>query len=464
VWVDGQPRVSCVTPVGRVRDRSVTTIEGLADADAWAATFTVHGASQCGFCTPGIIMRAASLADAKRASRAGACQAMLAHQCRCTGWQSVIDAVVAGPDDRPDAPALEREAVRAAERRATLEGRVPQTVGPAVALGSGGFADDTAPGDALVAVLDADGGWVVGSDLHEARARSGKVQGRRTTAPLTWPIAVPDGNWARTLRTTWVEPGYLEPDASWCEPGGEPMTSHGNGGAFGGKQSGALGVVARRLADEHDHAVRVLYTREDVVRLGPKRPPLAAGVRADGTGVFHVARTPGIVEAIRAVAPDVDVIEVDVVGPPTSADLRGAGWVEAAVVLASIQSGPRFAVVSPDGARAWAEVDEDGTIAVEVDCGEPLDRRVLTSYCVGAAHMALGWVTSEGLSVDPAGVPQDLTMRSFGVLRAVDVPRIDVTIVDGTNQAVNGSDAVFAAVAAAVWCSEGFPPDWPTRR
>ncbi len=47
---------------------------------------------------------------------------------------------------------------------------------------------------------------------------------------------------------------------------------------------------------------------------------------------------------------------------------------------------------------------------------------MLRSYCIGAAHMALGWVRSEGLAVDADGVPLDLTIRSFGILRAVDMP------------------------------------------
>lgn len=457
VWVDGQPRVACVTPVSRVRGRTVTTIEGLDTADDWAATFTRHGASQCGFCTPGIIMRAAGLDEAKRSTAAGACQAMLAHQCRCTGWQTVIEAIVEGPGG--DAEVADASA---AERRAELEGGVPQLVGPTVALGAGGFADDTAPIDALVAVRGADGDWVVGESLHEARERSGKVQGRRTTAPLDWPIDLPDGDWDVTLQTTWVEPGYLEPDASWCEPGGAPMSSHGNGGAFGGKQSGELGAVARRLADEHGRPVRVLSTREDVVRLGPKRPPLAIGARADGTGVVRVARTAGIAEAITSVAPGFEVVEVDLVGPPTSAAIRGAGWVEAAVVRAVLVGDGAIGVTSPTGASATATVGDDGTISVQVAAGEPLDERVLRSYCVGAAHMALGWVTSEGISIGDDGVPHDLTMRSFGVLRAVDTPRIDVEIVPSDADAVNGSDAVFAAVAAAVWRHAGLPVRWPT--
>ena len=460
VWVDGQPRVACVTPVARVRGRSVTTIEGLADADGWAATFMSHGASQCGFCTPGIIMRAAALSDSKRSTSPGVCQAMLAHQCRCTGWRSVVDAVVAGPAATTD-PARVSIRQEAAERRASIEGGVAQSVGPNVALGAGGFADDTAPAGALIALVGADGGWVVGESLQDARERSGKVQGRRTTAPLRWPIEPPAGDWERMLQTTWVEPAYLEPDASWCQPGGEPTSSHGNGGAFGGKQSGELGAVARRLADEHGRPVRVLYTREDVVRRGPKRPPVAAGVRADGTGVIRVVRTPGIADAIRSAAPGLDVVEVDAAGPPTSADLRGAGWAEAAVLLASLQPGPPFTITSPSGSRARAWIAGDGSISVEVECGEPLDRRVLTSYCMGAAHMALGWVTSEGLAVDAEGVPLDLTMRSFGVLRAVDTPPIDVEIVDATGPATNGSDTVFAAVATAVWHRHSWADRWP---
>ncbi len=94
-------------------------------------------------------------------------------------------------------------------------------------------------------------------------------------------------------------------------------------------------------------------------------------------------------------------------------------------------------------------------------CGEPLDEVVLRSYCIGAAHMALGWVRSEGIAVDAGGEPQDLTIRSFGILRAVDMPRIEVRIDADDGPPVNGSDAVFAAVAAAAWRHIGHPAEWP---
>jgi xanthine dehydrogenase small subunit len=101
-------------------------------------------------------------------------------------------------------------------------------------------------------------------------------------------------------------------------------------------------------------------------------------------------------------------------------------------------------------------------VHVRVAGGEPLDEIVLRSFCIGAAHMALGWVTSEGIAVDDAGAPLDLTIRSFGVLRAVDTPPITVEIEPDDRQPRNASDAVFAAVAAAAWVAQGCPPTFPT--
>ncbi len=459
VLVDGQARVACVTPVGRVRARAVTTVEGLApDACArWDEALCATGGTQCGFCTPGIVLRLAALEAKAPLTEPAVEQALLAHLCRCTGWQTVVAAAVA-----PPAPLAGRD-FAAAARRAELEGGSPQAVGPGVALGRGGFADDTSPLDALVAVRSEAGDWVVAPTLSAARRLAGIVPGRRTTAPLRWPVSVADGDWVRTLQTGWVEPAYLEPDAAWCAPGGTPSTSLANGGAFGGKVSSPLGDVARRLADEHGHTVRVVYRREDVVRLGPKRPPLAIGVRADGSGVAVVARCAGIADAIRSVAPGFEVAEVDVPGPPVASALRAAGWAEATVVLASLRDGPDV-VVAPNGSVASAVVGLDGRISVSVECGPVLDEVVLRSYCIGAAHMALGWVRSEGIAVDEAGVVHDLTIRSFGALRAVDTPEIEIEIRPGDREPRNGSDAVFAAVAAAAWRATGFAPRWPTSR
>ncbi|HUR48501.1 MAG TPA: 2Fe-2S iron-sulfur cluster-binding protein [Acidimicrobiales bacterium] len=460
VWVDGAPRVACVTPARRVAGREITTIAGLDPdlRDRWANAFVATGASQCGFCTPGILMRLA--AGSAGSTRQSVNNALLAHLCRCTGWRTIFDAAdLAASDLLIDSSGRD---LAAAARRARLEGGTPQQVGPGIALGEAGFADDTAPLDALVAVPTTSGEWVVAETLLEARVAAGKVQGRRTTLEPRWPIDLPPGEWAVSLQTTWTEPAYLETDASWCLPGGEPASPLANGGAFGGKSSSPVQAVARRLADEHGRAVRVLMTREDTVRLGPKRPPLAVAARPDGSGVIRAARTPGLTTAIAAAAPNFDVEEIDIAGPPTSVDIRGAGWLEAAVVAAAARE--EAVVRAPSGGEASAHFDSNGTLAVSVSCGDPLDEIVLRSYCTGAAHMALGLVRSEGIAVDDEGTAHDLTIRSFGILRAVDTPEIRIEVASDDGPPVNGSDAVMAAVALAAWRAEGLPPRWPTER
>lgn len=545
VWIDGAPRVSCVTPARRVAGREVTTTDGLPGEvrDRWVGAFVAAGASQCGFCTPGIVMRLAALeargeVGGRVADEAAVRSALLAHLCRCTGWQTVVEAAcdvlgvpTAPPPAPPDVPAgtpappsdvpagtsvsaaamvprsgVGRDPLLVAWR-AQIEGPAFQASGPDTVLGGGGFADDTAPPGALVAVGGTDGGLVVAAGLVEARGRSGKVQGRNSTVPLSHPLRVPEGEWALTLRTTWVEPAYLEPDASWCDPGGVPAPPLANGGAFGGKRHSPVPGDARRLAAEHEQPVRVLWSREDVVRRGPKRPPIAVGIRHDGTGVLRVARgmvpspapappgsvlpglpdptdvapPPGVAASadlpvlagrVAAVAPGLVVEEARVAGPPTSADLRGAGWVEASVVVAALgvlrqgRTGPGtpVEVVGPLGGRARVAVAAGGTVSVEVWAGEVLDEVTLRSYCIGAVHQALGWVRTEGIAVDEVGRVHDLTVRSFGILSARDTPWVDVTVHHSDRWPVNGSDAVFAATAAAAWLADGLPPEWPTRR
>lgn len=476
VLVDGSPRVACVTPVRRVAGRSIVTVDGLDDEvrARWGDAFLSTGGSQCGACTPGIICR---LEGARTKGIAGGDRdaldrALAAHLCRCTGWQPIREAYRRMVDD-----AVAAEATRDlddASRRATIEGRSPQRVAADVALGGGGFAEDTAPRGALVAVPDGADGWVVAESLPAARAKAGKVQGRHGTVASEPPIAPPDGDFVLVLRTSWVEPAYLETDSSWCEPGGEPFTPLANGGAFGGKAASIVTSAARRLADEHGRVVRVVWSREDVVRNGPKRPPMAIGVRADGTGVIRIARTDGVLELLGRIAPEFEVEEVDVVGPPTSLDLRASVIAEVQVVRAAFAAwrdhvdgtpSPRAAtVVSDEGAEATVEFDDGGRVRVELRCGPILDAVVLRSYAIGAVHMALGWVTSESIAVASDGGVSDLTIRSFGVLRPAEMPEVEVVLLDGEGEPVNGSDVVFAATAAAAWSALGWPSDWPVGR
>jgi xanthine dehydrogenase small subunit len=485
VWVDGAPRVACVTPARRVSGRRVTTLQGLDPSvrSRWVGAFSARGASQCGFCTPGIVMRLAGL-EARGAGfdEQAVRRALSAHLCRCTGWRTIVEAAalaMSGPQELEAEAGRDRD-LQAAARRAGIEGGAVQLVGEEVVLGGGGFADDTAPVGSLVAVAGPDGRWVVSETLSEAQRAARRVPGRNSTVALRHPLELPAGEFVLTLRTTFVEPAYLEPDASWCAPGGAPATPLANGGAFGGKRRSPLPEAARALADQHGRAVRVLWWREDVVRGGPKRPPIAAGVRADGSGVIRVARTPGSPdlgpwrEAVAAAVPGFAVEETPVPGPPVSPDIRAAGWAEAAVLRAAFEAGISgegrrrtdvpVTVISPEGARATCAIGADGAVSVEVSAGDVLDEVVLRSYVVGAVHQALGWVRREGIAVDEDGTVLDLTIRSFGILPAREMPAVEVSVVDAEGPACRGSDAVFAATAAAAWLAAGLPPAWPVER
>ena len=454
--IDNAPRVACVTPLRRVAGRSITTIDGLTEPERarWADAFLAHGASQCGFCTPGIVCRfvgherkGADLGDRETVDRL-----LSAHLCRCTGWQTIREAAAEVSVEYP------QRDIELATRQASLEAGMHQIVGPEVVLGEVSFGDDKPPDQALVATRN-DERWVVGETLHQARERAGKVQGRRTSLESNPPLELPKGDWSLTLRTGWVEPAYLETDASWCDPLGEPSNPIANGGAFGGKTDSDVSERAQLLARENGLPVRVLWSREDVVRYGSKRPPIAAGLRADGSGVVRVAKTPGVAEVIQAVLPACEIEQIEIPGPPTSLALRGAGWAEAEMLRTGLR-GQNDWVHAPSGARAQAEIDQ-GIIRIEVDSGTPLDWVIFRSYCIGAAHMAYSWVTSESLSVDLSGEVQDLTVRSFGVLRSSDSPHIEVVSV-GEGEVLAAGEAVFAAVAAAAWLNRGCPPDLPT--
>ncbi|MCK4176806.1 2Fe-2S iron-sulfur cluster-binding protein [Aciditerrimonas ferrireducens] len=492
VWVDGQPRVACVTAARRVAGRRVTTLAGVPDAQRarWVQAFVDRGASQCGFCTPGILMRLMALerlpgpVGPERVE-----QALAAHLCRCTGWRSIVAAALDVLEGATAAGATRD--LGAAARRAALEGQASQVVGPAVVRGEAGFADDRAPAEALVALPRAEGDWrdpdqwVVAETLAEARRLAGHRPGRSSTLPVRPPLALPPGDWALRLQTSFVDPAYLEPDCSWCEPGGDPADPLANGGAFGGKAHSPVRDVARLLAERAGRPVKAVATREDLARRGPKRPPVALGVDRQGRGRVRVARTPGAelagwAEAFRSAGLAWEIEEVEVPGPPVAAALRAAGWAEAAVVgavLAALDRGqcPGASeavteVRTPEGAVAQVRLvapqgpAERETVEVTVQAGEVLDETTLRSYCLGAVHQGLGWVRREGLAVDEAGEVHDLTVRSFGVLPARATPEVRVTLAPPVGPPRAASDAVLAATAAAAWLVAGLPPAWPIER
>ena len=131
----------------------------------------------------------------------------------------------------------------------------------------------------------------------------------------------------------------------------------------------------------------------------------------------------------------------------------------------TVPGGGRAVVsIGPDAGSSAEDGESGPVVTVEVWAGELLCPVTLRSYAIGAVHQALGLVWSEGIAVDADGAPLDLTIRSFGILAARDMPPVEVILHPDDRWPVNGSDAVFAATLAAAWTAEGLPPTWPTRR
>ncbi|MDE0580025.1 MAG: molybdopterin-dependent oxidoreductase [bacterium] len=206
VLVDGRARVACQTSLERSAGCEVLTLEGVSDEERnrMADVFAACGALQCGFCTPGILIRTKSLVDRKGSelTREEASRHLGGHLCRCTGYTKILDAV---------------EALAQGE---TPEAEVPEGVGSRgikyeareLALGDRDYIDDLRPEGLLHAALHlseharAD---IVRIDTSAAEAMDG-VEAVFTAADVPgelrvgiihtdWPVFIPEGG-----RTSYV--------------------------------------------------------------------------------------------------------------------------------------------------------------------------------------------------------------------------------------------------------------------
>ena len=105
VLLDGESVKSCTLLAAQADGSAVTTIEGLADGDVlhpMQAAFREHHGLQCGYCTPGMVMAAVSLAEENISAKEAALTedevrtGLEGNLCRCTGYQNIVAAVLAG--------------------------------------------------------------------------------------------------------------------------------------------------------------------------------------------------------------------------------------------------------------------------------------------------------------------------------------------------------------------------------
>ena len=205
VLVDGKARVACQTKMEKVDGVEVLTLEGLPEDERarMSDAFAAHGALQCGFCTPGIVMRTKAMLDKKARpdgtsdlTRDGAARLLGAHLCRCTGYTKILDAV---------------ESLAAGEVNVAI---APKGVGSrgikyeasALSLGDRPFIDDMVPAGLLhgaVHLADHARADILAIDTSAAEAVPGVV-GVFTAADVPgelrsglihkdWPVFIPVG-------------------------------------------------------------------------------------------------------------------------------------------------------------------------------------------------------------------------------------------------------------------------------
>jgi aerobic carbon-monoxide dehydrogenase small subunit len=103
VLLDGESVKSCTVLAVQVDGQEVTTIEGLASNGEWhplQRAFHEHHGLQCGYCTPGMLMASVSLlAEEPDPSRQDVRHALEGNLCRCTGYQKIVDSVMAAAEE-----------------------------------------------------------------------------------------------------------------------------------------------------------------------------------------------------------------------------------------------------------------------------------------------------------------------------------------------------------------------------
>ncbi len=216
VLIGGKARIACQTDVAKLdldgafvraaaagdggRDVDVVTIEGLdpLEVDRMASAFAACGALQCGFCTPGIVVRTKSLIDKKGAAltREEASRHLGAHLCRCTGYVKVLDAV----------EALARDEVPEPVAPGGIGSRGIKYEGCELAVGRRPFIDDLRPDGLLHGALHLSAharADVMRIDTAAAEAVDGVVavftgadvpaENRVGIIHKDWPVFIPEG-------------------------------------------------------------------------------------------------------------------------------------------------------------------------------------------------------------------------------------------------------------------------------
>jgi aldehyde oxidoreductase len=201
VLVDGKAMASCLVSLEKAENKVITTLEGFdsTERDRYSDAFAATGALQCGFCTPGIIVRSKALVDQKGADldKATIDGRLGAHLCRCTGYTKIVEAVELLASGEP---------IPVRERSGKIGGDGIKYEAKELSLGDRGFVDDIMIEGMLHAALklaDHARADVIAIDASAAEAADG-VKAVYTAADIPgdlrvgiiykdWPVMIPVG-------------------------------------------------------------------------------------------------------------------------------------------------------------------------------------------------------------------------------------------------------------------------------
>ena len=200
VLVDGKAVVSCQQPLAKVAGASITTLEGFAEDERakFASAFAACGGLQCGFCIPGIVVRAKAQIDKKGAGLEPSDMArhLGAHLCRCTGYVKILEAI----------DAVAKDKIPVSDDCTGIGSRSVKYEAHELALGDRGYVDDIrVPGmlHAALHLTDHARADIIAIDTTAAAAHPGVVA-VYTAADIPgelrvgiiykdWPVMIPVG-------------------------------------------------------------------------------------------------------------------------------------------------------------------------------------------------------------------------------------------------------------------------------
>ena len=402
VLIDGNPKVSCAMPVEAANGREITTLDGIPEDEQklLAKCFVAAAGVQCGFCIPGIALRAHWLiAKNPNPSREEITRAIDGHLCRCTGYKKIIDGIELFARARtPDTVESGGVGARVARFRGddlvlgrklfiddiSLDGmlhaaivlsphprarvkRIDTSKANAIAIATAadvpgkrhyGLLHDDWPGFVAIGEETRYVGDVIATvaaeDEHEARKAAKRIeieyeilepvltieQGTvlSRTHIVRGDVEQARTNSAHVVEGTWttqrIEHLFLEPESCVAEPIGDKLHIYSSGqgifddrrqiaafldmqeddveveqfssgGAFGGKEDLSIQAHAALLARMTNRPVKLTLTREESVRMHPKRHPMTlhyeAGCDANGMLTFVKAHIAGDTGAYASV-------------------------------------------------------------------------------------------------------------------------------------------------------------------